>query len=662
VTAPGFGASERADCILVRIGPSATSGRAAAWFSDVPYSGDDIGADVRLVGRVTFERRASVRFWQSGRARPSFGSIDLIGLDGALDWLLWEDVRDRPVDVYIGGADEPLQTMTQALSARIEEVRTDGHGILRVVLADATSVLDEPVQGAVYSVDGLEGQPVPMTIGDALSVPLVQGGVPLLLYDVHDDDTASVSGVRDAGVLLTALTDWQPAAAPHQVEMLVQPVGRLVADVSGSEVVIAYLLNPTDGDWTAAWSGAPTGWTAAVGGVATITNSSGALLQALTPNTGNAARLTYSTALTAGVDYIMRIESAQRLGGLQLVEDATGPDRRVVGIIGPGVWLLPVTRESTGVLSIEAIQSPDRTIDHTVTAVTIYERQLTQTGGTSTAVFGEFVQYLTVDRYGWDAARIDLQAVDDIDALGYRYGYHAARPVSATRILDDLADSVCGWWTTDRFGRLTFGRLQDAPAPTLAVDDSDLISDVEVRRDWAPGFSSIVSGGRNWQPLDQSELAGSLQGTTTGALLTQTHRHRRTGADAANLPPGFEAAARRGGFRREGGREPEPGMTTLLQDVGDVQDVADYATGLYVKPRHFVDFTLALPALQAATLEPGAVIELTSERYGLPVGRGLTVVAVRGVLGQSRVEVTAWGWIAPEPPDEEITPDPELIE
>lgn len=635
--------------------PEQDRAHAGVWWSDVPYRDDHAGvvADVRIVSRVSYDRRASVRFWSRSRSRPGVGSIDLAALDGALDWLLWGDVRDRRVDIYLGTDDAPLDQLVRVATAVVDSVETDGHGVIRLVLADTAAVLDRPITGRLYASGPMAGQAAPFALGTCRSVPLLQPDPPQLVYDVHDDAAASVSLVRDQGVELDEGDDWvQPDydVAPHHVELLQAPVGRLVADIAGAELAREYVLDEVDGDLSAPWGGpTPPGWTVTAIGGPTVTEVSGVGARIFYPGPSFtvSARLTAPGSLPAD-PVIVEVDVVETVAGaVELWEDAGLSSARLIRMLAPGPNVMTVERQGTGVLSLVAVLGADARMDMTIARMVVYRRVVVPGGGSATSSLRGALEYLLLDRGGWPAELVDWASVDAIDALGYSYGYWTAQPVAVTEILDALADSWCGWWTIDRLGRVRLGALEldDDAEPVLRLSDADLLDDVDIVRDWAPGLARVVLGGRNWHVHGPSELAGAVQGTVVGVELQQRYAIRREGLA---LPSWIAAAATRAGYRRDGRREDEPGMATLLQDAEAVEAVAEYATQLYQRPRHWVRMSVAIEAAAAAALEPGDVIEMSSDRYWSGEVRRLTVIEVRGEIGRSRVDLVCWGAVAPE--------------
>jgi hypothetical protein len=494
-----------------------------------------------------------------------------------------------------------------------------------------------------------------------------QGGLPDLLYDVHDDWTAEVSLVRDMGVELSNPTDWlRPKAPPHHVELFQAPVGRVVADVAGavSEIDVFLESNFADADEWVGIPSSPEGWsievTSGSGAVSRVTE--GAWLRNGTfPPDPSIAALASSELPATGLWYIrVDVSPALFFGEVEVGLTQAGPGFQLIATITePGSYLF--TRE------VEDLVGSDQIIIRTrgrsglnfpsavLSGARIYRRVAGAGSGSSTGEVEALLRYLLVDRAGWPETQVDWSSVSAISAFGWTFGFHTPRPTATTSILDDLARSWGGWWNTDRLGRIRIGRIPALdlfPTPGLVVGPSEIVGGVAVSIDRAPGLSDTWSGGRNWQAYSEDELAGSVQGTTLGSLLVQRFRFRRRSSveffrgyrDAVARPTTSPTSS------REIDRDDDVGVPTLLQSDADVQQAADYAGTLYSVPRHWLTLTCSLDPVRAAELEPGEIVNVISQRWGLDGNSRFLLTEADGAIGSGQVRLKLWGDITLQPP------------
>lgn len=640
------------------------------WFSDGAWNDPVAGIfpKPRIAKPITFKRAITTVYWGGGRTRPSFGDLVLLaGDDRSLDWMFAEPLRDADVAIYMVAAGQPFTAARQVAAARVDNVHASDETTVTIKLADTSALLERPVQSDLYSVEGLEGQPRPLSIGTCYSVPVWQGGLPDLLYDVHDDLTAEVSLVRDMGVELSISTDWtRPKDPPHHIELVNSPVGRVVADVAGAVSAIdIYLDNDfSDADQWVMPGPVPVGWsievTAGSGAVSRITE--GAWLRNGTfPPDPSIAALVSSELQATGLWYIrVDVSPALFVGEVEVGLTQAGPGFQLIATITePGSYLF--TREVEDLLGSDQIiirtrgRSGLNFPSAVLSGARIYRRVAGAGPGTSTGEVEALLRYLLVDRAGWPESQVDWSSVSRIAAFNWTFGYHTPRPIATTSILDDLARSWGGWWATDRLGRLRIGRvpiLDDFPTPGLSIGPGEIAGGIAVAIDRAPGLSDTWSGGRNWQTYSESELAGAVQGTALGSLLSQQFRWRKRSTveffrgyrDALARPTTSPTSS------REIDRDDDVGVPTLLQSEADVQQAADYAGILYSVPRHWLTLTCLLDPVRAAKLEPGEIVNVISQRWGLDSNSRFLLTEADGAIGSGQVRLKLWGDITLQPP------------
>lgn len=261
------------------------------------------------------------------------------------------------------------------------------------------------------------------------------------------------------------------------------------------------------------------------------------------------------------------------------------------------------------------------------------------------------VEALLVTRLGWDSSRVDLAGLDALETElgGIDLGRWVSGATTYAEVLTELMDSIGGWWYIDPSGVVRFDVLRlPSGTPVLALDETTLASDISLVFDTAQGLSDAVLGQRNAYVHDASALAGSVRDTAAGVALSRQHRVRQTFA----LPTAY-ASARSAApevrstlasdARQTTTTEPESGMPSLLTDPTQIDAEADRRATLYGGPRWLVSCSALLSALDAALLERGDVVTLTSDRYQLSAGRRYCVQAVSGRVGDGLVDLVLWG-------------------
>lgn len=254
-------------------------------------------------------------------------------------------------------------------------------------------------------------------------------------------------------------------------------------------------------------------------------------------------------------------------------------------------------------------------------------------------------------RLGWDASRVDFSGVTTLQTeLGTTwFGRWVSGSTTYGELLTELADSFAGWSYIDTAGVVRFDRLRmPSGSPVLELDETNLVGDIQIEFDAAPGLSDAVLGIRNWYVFDASALAGSVRDTATGVGLRKPFRTRAQFAvDDAYAARRSAAPTVRRTLRNDTHQtataEPETGMPTLLMASGHVSAEAARRAALYAGPRWWYRVRAALDASTAVTLERGSVVQLTEPRYGLDAGRLLVVIGVDGRVGDGIVDLLLWG-------------------
>ncbi|MEO0496885.1 MAG: hypothetical protein AAF141_05875 [Pseudomonadota bacterium] len=168
-----------------------------------------------------FERRLFARSTTQGRSDVGFGEIVLDNTNGSLDFLIdyafdgracrlyrWDDTglfSSREL-IITGTVEQPDFSETEiTLLFRDRLAELNDTQLTQEVYAGATTSTGNSAEGRP---EDIQGQPKPVGFGVLLSVPAVPVNVFDLLYQPTSRPMASVQAVRDAGVALTATSNY----------------------------------------------------------------------------------------------------------------------------------------------------------------------------------------------------------------------------------------------------------------------------------------------------------------------------------------------------------------------------------------------------------------------------------------------------------------------
>lgn len=215
-----------------------------AYYSDVRYVDAGVGlvADPRLGREITFERRVTTLFWGGGSSRAALGDIELTNTDGGLDALVFTDLRDHPVWVYLGRDDQPFEDFVLVGKSIVERVETTGESAVRIVLADLAARFARAVSQTVYTGGNQAGRTRPVTLGTPLSVPALATDIVNLRFATHYDAGAEVLTVYDRGVALTPTTQWitYETSPNFGFELQQSTAGRITANTQCDRINASY--------------------------------------------------------------------------------------------------------------------------------------------------------------------------------------------------------------------------------------------------------------------------------------------------------------------------------------------------------------------------------------------------------------------------------------
>lgn len=625
--------------------PAGVWGRAATFGALDPDTGIAWPGLIEAGAEPTYEIDAVYPMMgRGGRSRGGIGDIVLInaqtaqGGSGELDdWLNWS-ARDEPVTIYVEQKIGAASRRVKAARGLVDRIASSGEGRIAITCVDPGAALDAPWQSELYPdnhpVESLRGKRLPTVTGRCRAAPLVPIDPARLEYELCDDIChAYPDAVYDRGVQLTPGAGYSVSQRGRRLTRLTNPAGLQCADVSGGWIDEAVCIGATSGDFVQ-WSGSgpsPRGWqnrsVRSGGGSAWVNQHANGKGARFYRSYGGVAELVAYSALPAG-SALLRID-------IDIVSISGGP-LRILSIGASNSSQFELARiSSAGEASLVVTNNPGRThialrldADGDVRIRSLRIAQVSQVRH-----LAEHLRHALVCRAGLPESVMHPSVAQGNHALMrsdmcLSTGPDDRRTVRS--VVDELMSSVNGAWWFDANGQLRIA-LQRAPellAPELALNDANIIGEIRVERDGAPGLSRVAASDPTWALHGESDIAESLRTTPAGraraAALTQSHAHRKqlpgaladdyAHADAAAPIETLFAAATTGAY-------------WLLTSI----------RLCYQRPRSIYRVTAALDSPHE--LQPGACVVL--DHAG--VQRKLIVIGARGRYASHLVDLTLWG-------------------
>lgn len=584
----------------------------------------------RIKGDPVLERAVGCVAWGDRKVNGSFGEIVLFNNDGGMDYLLSEQGwRGAKVELYEGEKSGALTDFTRTGVLYVDDIRAAGERELRMTLRDRSIKLDVPANP--------NGNP--LVLGVAYSCPVTAMATGTYNYIASEYEFVAFNAVRDKGVLLDFATGWgylPSSAGQYGLDLVTEPAGKVVADVYGSPILdSAIITGASGGDFSSWTSGAPDGWTTVETGGDTVKEvSQKARFLVETSQSGSIAQ----GSIVTDTSYLYRVDvTTWTSGTLELIEST-----------GSASWWPYISSAgrhqgiATGVSGSAAIKirtKPSTGVDMIIDEVRVWSVRPTIYARTAIIYLLGIAGIAESDFTDADATAIQQKYV-------YTMGGCWPRAESIANILNDYAQSWCGWWYFDTDDKFRIGRLKGPDAAASLTLTSDMIfGDVVPDIDRAPGLSSIVAGQRNWAPYADDELVpvGASMTAATRADLQKEFRIRASGA--GTLAPEYAHAV---GASSMGRCTPEAqrvksGIATLWNSQEDCQTLADELTSIYSQLRKFYRVSAFLSRAEAYALKIGQTVSLESSRFGMSAGTKLLVVGISRRPLSNLVTLRLWG-------------------
>lgn len=161
----------------------------------------------------------------SGQSKVSFGTLELVNIDGGLDYMLPYSFDKRQFRLLVGDTGQPYSSFTVALRGTMETVELSYKSvsvILRDRQAELALLLCQKRYGGTNVLpagqDGsadILGAAVPRLYGTVTNIEPVLCNTSRLIYQVHDGAINDVQAVYDAGLALTKGADYTSIADMH---------------------------------------------------------------------------------------------------------------------------------------------------------------------------------------------------------------------------------------------------------------------------------------------------------------------------------------------------------------------------------------------------------------------------------------------------------------
>lgn len=463
--------------------------------------------EARLTQDLSFSRSVGLAFFNTApRGAQNFGTIDLVNADGAFDSHVGTSLRDKAVTVKRGETGDAYSTFTTVATLVVDRVEFDGEKILRVYVKDLSAKLDRPLQQNTYPtthpVAALRGRPRPLTVGRCYQVPALQtNATGNGQFDVHEDDGwIGLEQVLDQGATLIEGTGYERSTVSgvYGFERLTAVGGKQVATVLGE-----YNITTThiDEGFTAL-----TNWTETNGGAggrdASISSNQLSMVNTLG---GADLHLDFNTSISATRDkfFVYQVDCTGWTSGYCQIRSSSisGVIEKTIDAVGRYTGVIRANASYTFRITAPSSSNCSLLLDD----LKLYEV-------TPVEQLSDIVTYLTVTKGPLSSGDLNSSAISTLQTdTGYRYGFHAAEPVSIASMLDQVCVSIGGAWWINRSGKLTLGRLT-APTGTAAYtfDQSSIKSGMQIQFDQAEGLSNRILAKRNWAPYAESEIVASL--------------------------------------------------------------------------------------------------------------------------------------------------------
>jgi hypothetical protein len=625
------------------------------YFADAPYlsgageSPPNTRFRDRLATGGSLQISRKLNFWMWGGDGVGVvgmsSNISLDNTDGLYDPLIVGDVRDTLVSTFSAANGVPLDVMTLNSAAPRDD------SVVTLNLAGPAATFEMPAQsriGLPNSAPALANKPYAIALGTLRNAsPILRSGLQFIVGDVQ------YCGVSLARVKAYPLN---PGATPADyvqdengsLTTATTPLGALTVDIetfncaaaakgatatASSTATSNYPASAAiNGDRTGAGWGAGTGgWSDGTAGVfpdwlQVNFNNAQLIDTVIVVTLQNGAAANVPTPTMTFTQYGLTAFEVQ-------VEVWAGSGwvwQSVANITGNNLVMRTITFSARIARAVKVIcnDSADLLTGNKQSRIVELEAWTTQLGRSldslGTEVFKRVPYYQRIGN-PWNSA--DAQAIDS--AAGYvgPIGFYADAAVKVRDIIAPAVDSFCAclWQSTSiHLTRLIAPETVAVGARAGTISDLDMVGDLVLTPDLAPGLTTQALGQRNWTP--QTDYTTDTVVLTPAVRSMLASEYRITRSYSGQLAGMYEHA-----------RNASP-IGTLLDDPSDLQRFIDYVCGLYKVPRLFA----TVQTRYISAVELGQVWTLKYHRYGLSSGVGAIVVGLQRDAITKTMVITFW--------------------
>lgn len=589
---------------------------------------------------VTSEQAVSYAFWNRTGPEQAVRSVELYNGDGALDaWVdySWKgkQVLLKTVERY-GAHDDAVIRATLFVSS-IEVPNSD---TIRLVCRSYLETFNKTTStqySTAITNEQYRRKPKPYCLGNVRWMNPINSrlndssGSTRAVNDVADDYFESIVELRSQGVYQNeSQTPLVTNASPTY--FVIQDTDgfgylfreqeyRHAVEINGQVRRDANIItNPTllvsIADYTAHISGSNTVTWNIAGSVTIVSDGTDDtfLYQNLTLVTGNIYQVAIGITTSSGVSTLATFDGAT-FGGIRSVDTINGK-------------MIVATHTCVGTETAFAYGFQSGASG----SAQIYSFNVYPVTRIDTIT--EVLRFLAVTRGELSTSDLDLATCDTLQAeTDYSISFcNNGNDVTAAELLRKLEMSFGISFYSDADGVITPVRLQEpAVSADLDIVEAD-VDDLQFDVDLAPGLSSKIYYGRNYNPHSVDDVAG-IPPTSTAAVLLRTEMQ-----DEVKIAETTETLHAM--YLEAEEREP---LDSLLRYLVDAEAEIDRICGLYTTPRAFYTLRIYVTDATPYTLAPGQTVNLTHSRYGLSGGVNLLVVYVRFVFLENRIDLVLWG-------------------
>lgn len=579
---------------------------------------------------LAFSRNVYATGTTGGRSTLGYGEIVMLNGSGEWDYLLEYGWSGRQLAMFRGDDADPKSAFELIFIGSLEQLEISLNNIT-VRLNDKMADLDIPIQETRYAgtnagPEGIEGTEEDLAdtvkvllYGLCLNVRPAPVNTSKLIFQVHDGPMEAVLNVYDEGIPLgmDEITDgdmdvpaswttgpgWTVAdgAATHASGAAGDLSQALSLTVGGEFYVLTYELTASAGSVTPKL------------GASALSDPVGKSGRHFIRFTGAAGDLAFSASsdFEGSVDNVRLhfVEECTDLVALQSVSIGTGEYAVCLSL---GLFRLGSTPAGEITADCRGDASGD---GYVCTAADIAARILTTKGGLSS-------EDLIADSFSELAG-----------TAPYELGVYIDSEISIPAVLDMVLDSIGGWYSITRLGRVLAGRFGlPSGDPVAEYDPSFWLADSFQKMPphdeggGLPVWRVTMEYGRNW-----TVQSGKPVGTT------EFRRSRRAWLEAEYRKVSAEDET----VKTAHLRAPELTFTSLLGLRADAEAEAERRLAIYFVRRD--RFELTVPSAEAVHVSLGDTVRLTTDRLGLQAGKLFVVLGISENYTENETGLTVYG-------------------